>query len=32
MEALRIILNIGIIIVDGIIIYLILKRWKKGGE
>lgn len=32
MEVLKIVLDVGIIIADCIIIYIILNHWKKGGE
>ena len=32
LEVLKIILDVGIIILDAVIIYMIYKRWKKGGE
>lgn len=32
LENLKIVLDIGIIIADTIIIMLILKHWKKGGD
>ncbi len=32
LEVSRIILDMGIIILDAMIIYMIYKRWKKGGE
>ena len=32
LEMLKIILNIGTIVADSIIIYLLIKRLKKGGD
>lgn len=32
LEIMKIVLDVGIIIADIVIIALILKRWKKGGD
>lgn len=32
LEALEIVLDAGIIILDAVIIYMIYKRWKGGGD